>query len=149
MPETIKEEPLLGLLLFSVKEKVKKSSGATRDGFKQQAKEREFSGATFVLHFLLQFLAELPGTIGETLAVDGNTQGCRAMYAVFALQNPENHCPHVALDQIADPNGEFRCQTSQEIAIQTLFSASDIRFFQEFLNEHDMRPNMGFLDISK
>lgn len=94
-------------------------------------------------------LAALPGTLGETLAVDGDTQGCRAMYGVFALQNPKNHCPHVALDQIADPYGEFRCRESQEVAIPSLFSSSDLRFFQAFLNEHEMRPNMGFLEITE
>jgi len=88
-------------------------------------------------------LAALPKADPGTGFVDGNSMGCRALHASFALKN-DNHCAHVALDPTPDPQGNIKCQTSTATAISDLFSNEDLEWFQAFQIEKGFDPEVGF-----
>eukprot|EP00494_Astrolonche_serrata_P028554 UN28821 len=91
-------------------------------------------------------LAALPET--EDGYVDGNTQGCRALHAVFAQNNPD-HCAHISLVPAEDPKGRIKCQTSAGITAEDLWTEEDINWFIDYYGSNvdnctDL-PNCDFL----
>jgi hypothetical protein len=45
-------------------------------------------------------LANLPGSEGSLIYIDGNTVGCRALHAIFAETNPNDHCAHLSFEPL-------------------------------------------------
>lgn len=88
-------------------------------------------------------LLSLPIVDADTY-VDGNTLGCRALHAAFARTNPVNHCPHVALTPTSDPNGDFKCQVSEQISVDSLHDEFGLQFFEEFAASVGMDPSIGY-----
>jgi len=74
-------------------------------------------------------LSNLPDYTGDVYS-DGNTQACRMLHAVFAENNPD-HCPHVSLAEVADKNGDFKCQVSEDIQVSDLFSTDEINKLED------------------
>lgn len=90
-------------------------------------------------------LSSLP-TVGTIAAeFDGNTQGCRAMHATFAANNPGTHCAHVSLTEKVDPNGKVLCQKSENIAVSSLFTKASLDIFEEFQKDNEVDPDIGFV----
>lgn len=77
-------------------------------------------------------LGSLPTAQGSESYFDGNSQGCRVLHAVFASHNPKQHCPHIGFVPQADPTGIVKCQTSQEIRVDTLFTPMEVEAFLDF-----------------
>jgi len=74
---------------------------------------------------------------------DGNSQGCRALHAVFAASNPENHCPHLSFTPMLDLNNEIKCQESSNISPDDLFDDADFEVFNAFAIEQGIDPVVG------
>jgi len=73
----------------------------------------------------LKRLSNLPLAEGEYHSVDGNSQGCRYLHAVFAQTNP-SHCAHVSLIPAKDPKGNSKCQTSAGLSPDEFFTQTEI-----------------------
>ena len=73
----------------------------------------------------LKRLSNLPLAEGENRYVDGNSQGCRYLHAVFALTNPF-HCAHVSLIPAKDPKGNMKCHMSANTSPDEYFSQTEI-----------------------
>ena len=69
-------------------------------------------------------LRALPMTDGVKGYLDGNFQGCRILHATFAQENPA-HCPHVSFLPAIDKKEKLKCQISDEIVIEDLFTIED------------------------
>jgi hypothetical protein len=82
--------------------------------------------------YCLARLKALPATEGPSVYFDGNSTGCRALHAAFAVENPVHHCAHVSLDRVADPQGQFKCGKSAHRKIGGLFTPADLKFHQTF-----------------
>jgi len=76
-------------------------------------------------------LSSLPVARGGLYHIDGKSQGCRALHAVFAALNP-NHCPHISFAPQIDFKGAFKCQSSGLVDPATLFSSSDLSAYETF-----------------
>lgn len=63
--------------------------------------------------------------------IDGNTQGCRMLHAVFAVDNA-HHCAHISFEPMQDPGGLYKCQTSAQIRVSDLFSDNELANFEAF-----------------
>jgi hypothetical protein len=90
-------------------------------------------------------LNDLP--VSDDGYVTGNTQGCRALHAVFAQTN-QFHCPHVSLsNEDADNNGSFKCSNvteSVDINPEDLFDDSDFELFNQTCEDNDIDPIEGY-----
>ena len=86
-------------------------------------------------------LQELPATEAD-LHVDGNSQGCRALHAVFASVN-DVHCPHISLAPQQDVNGKIKCQTIADIQAEDLFTADEITKFFDIGLAAGIDPTTG------
>ena len=73
----------------------------------------------------LNRLSHLPLLEGEENWIDGNSQGCRYLHAVFALTNPF-HCAHVLLIPAKDPKGNYICHWSADLSPDELFTQTKI-----------------------
>lgn len=90
-------------------------------------------------------LASLPTTRDGRF--DNDSQGCRFLHATLASANPQLHCAHVALEPTADPNGNIKCSVSDNIQVSSLFSDSDISFFNGYSSEVGIDPSLGFQEL--
>jgi len=97
----------------------------------------------------IEALAALPVAETASLAVDGNSQGCRALHSVFAETNPANHCPHISLTPVEDPNEKIKCQTSTNIQTTDLFTDEELDLFDEYALRNDIDPNVGHTCCSR
>lgn len=88
-------------------------------------------------------LSALPIAEGENLYVDGNSRGCRALHAAFAVTNPK-HCAHVALDRTVDSEGRVRCQNTTLTGIEQFFSDSDLDLWNRFAEINGLDGNEGY-----
>lgn len=90
-------------------------------------------------------LAALPATTDPRDNVEGNAQGCRALYAVLALSSPEQHCPHVSLAPLADPRGRFKCpNNSITSSLPTeLLGEDDLEAFRVYAESQGFDPEIG------
>ena len=71
-------------------------------------------------------LSNLPLTEGDVYVyVDGDKLGCRALYGVFATQNP-NCCAHLSLRPTEDPNGSIKCKDSAQKDPLDFFTKAEI-----------------------
>lgn len=75
--------------------------------------------------------------------VDSNSQGCRALHAVFAATNPTQHCPHISLTPTPDPDGSIKCDTSQNIQVSDLFAENELERFRVFSEKYGLDPDIG------
>lgn len=82
----------------------------------------------------LDILEDLPISEGDGTYVDGNSRSCRAIHAVFAQTNPD-HCAHVSLARIADPNGKIVCQESANVSPTDYFTNEEILGLRQFCKE--------------
>lgn len=82
----------------------------------------------------IESLNNLTVADGELLYIDGKSQGCRNLHAVFAGTNP-SHCPHISFEPTPDQNGKIKCQTSQEISVESMFSPEEIGFFSNWCSQ--------------
>ena len=82
----------------------------------------------------IESLNNLTTADGELVYFDGKSQGCRSLHAVFAGTNP-SHCPHVSFEPTPDVSGMIKCQTSQEISVESMFSLEEIRFFTNWCSQ--------------
>ena len=73
----------------------------------------------------LKHLSNLPLAEDENRYVNGNSQGCRYLHAVFALTNPF-HCAHVSLIPAKDPKGNYICHWSADLSPDELFTQTKI-----------------------
>jgi len=80
--------------------------------------------------------------------VDGNSQGCRLVHSVFAQENPEQHCAHIAIDATVDPSGQIKCQKSSFTLPSDLFTDEEFKLFDEFANSYDIDPDIGYIEIN-
>ena len=94
----------------------------------------------------MEDLAKLP-MITTGARVDGNTQGCRMLHAVFADTNPEDHCAHLSFSPLEDPKGKFKCQESEDVRPEDLFDARDRRLYRRFCRKNDLDPSIGFRSV--
>ena len=78
----------------------------------------------------------------EGLHVDGKSQGCRALHAVFAAVN-DVHCPHLSFTPLQDVNGKIKCQTVGNIQPQDLFTAAEITKFFDIGLAAGIDPTTG------
>jgi hypothetical protein len=74
---------------------------------------------------------------------DGNSQGCRALHAVFAVTNPSHHCAHLSFTPLLDPAGNIKCQTSQARSTADLFTEADFTALRRFAIKHGIDPDIG------
>ena len=93
-------------------------------------------------------LEALP-TLTNSSYVDGNSQGCRALHAVFADTNPTNHCPHLSFDPTPDPFGNVKCQKSKIMDPLDMFDQDAIAEFQVFSTENGIDPAVGYLLVEE
>jgi len=87
-------------------------------------------------------LSKLPIVTGNSY-VDGNSQGCRALHAVFAAVNSK-HCAHISFEPKNDTNGKVKCQQSKGILPEDLFGPDDFASFYEFQVEVGISPDIGY-----
>ena len=85
-------------------------------------------------------LQELP--ITEEGRVDGKSQGCRALHAVFASVN-DVHCPHISFAPQQDVHGKIKCQTKGDILPENLFTADEITKFFDIGLAAGIDPTTG------
>ena len=78
--------------------------------------------------------------------VDGNSQGCRVLHGFLAQQSPAQHCPHISLEPLLDPDNKIKCQASsmQNIQVTDLFSQSEIQGFEAFWAANGLDPALGY-----
>jgi hypothetical protein len=88
-------------------------------------------------------LAALPMANGDKLWIDGNSQGCRALHAAFAEDNPTNHCAHISFQPQLDPKGNFKCQETEGVLPTDLFNAEDFEFWNEYCERNGFDPAIG------
>jgi hypothetical protein len=88
-------------------------------------------------------LNELPSTDSTKYYVDGKSQGCRALHAVFAETNPTNHCAHLSFTPLQDPSGNIKCQSSKNKLPSELFTANEIQIFESFAESVGIDPIKG------
>ena len=67
---------------------------------------------------------------GDSVAVSGDTQGCRVLHSVFAETNP-SHCAHLSFVPQADPNGLYKCQQSRFRPTSEMFDVDDLQVFED------------------
>lgn len=108
--------------------------------------ERVLNGScNFSINDCEEELNELD-TFTDGAYIDGNSYGCRALHGVFAETNPTNHCPHVSLDPMTDPNGNMKCYESYLIQPEKLFEEADFVMFENFETELGVDPKVGYLE---
>lgn len=123
------------------------SSSITKNFICGEVLENSCSGVIPEQANCLDRLDNLPAAEGSQLNVDGNSLGCRALHGAFAFANPLNHCAHVALNPTEDPKGRFRCQTSDNMDIDTLFSQADLDFHARNAKKLGFDVEIGFRDF--
>ena len=77
--------------------------------------------------------------------VDGNSQGCRALHAVFAETNPTAHCAHIKFQDAEDPSGRVKCSESEGVTVDDLFSDSDFAVYNLTCTQNDIDPEVGYV----
>ena len=87
-----------------------------------------------------EFLA-LDISEGDTMRIDGNSQGCRMLHSTFAELNP-SHCPHLSFDSLIDRNGKIKCQISEGIEITDQFSSDQLSYFKEIASKYGFDDTM-------
>lgn len=80
---------------------------------------------------------------GPLFRVDGKTQTCRALHAVFAQKNPEMHCAHLSFEPMKDPKGRIKCQTSGTTVPTDLFTENEFNIFNTFAIAKGIDPAIG------
>jgi hypothetical protein len=88
-------------------------------------------------------LNELPAADGTNYYVDGKSQGCRALHAVFAETNPINHCAHLSFIPMQDPSGIIKCQSSKNKLPSELFTEKEFQLFKSFAESVGIDPIKG------
>jgi hypothetical protein len=88
-------------------------------------------------------LLTLPATDGEIYYIDGRSQGCRALHAVFAATNPVNHCAHISYAPLEDPKGNTKCQSSKGTLPSSLFTDNELQMIQDFIVSVGLDPELG------
>ena len=79
--------------------------------------------------------------------IDGKSQGCRFLHAVFAAEN-DAHCPHISLIPIKDINEKTVCQESALNPVLmgspgSPFTVAEKEFFEDFVSKRGI-PEMGY-----
>lgn len=92
----------------------------------------------------MERLKHLPAAEPITGSVDGNSFGCRALHAAFALTNSD-HCAHVALDPMEDTFGKIKCQQSKGEHPRDLFTDVEWEFYVEEMVKFGIDPEIGIL----
>ena len=87
-------------------------------------------------------LLALPSTEGQQYFVDGNSQGCRALHADFAAENPD-HCAHLSFTPLQDPQGNVKCQGTKGTLPSSLFTESELQTFKDFTESEGIDPELG------
>lgn len=88
-------------------------------------------------------LLSLPLTEGPYYGIDGDSLGCRALHAAFAVTNPTGHCAHVALDATEDDQGRIKCQVAKNIDPRSKMSDQHWVFFKEQMENFGIDPDIG------
>ena len=88
-------------------------------------------------------LLTLPSAEGEQYYIDGKSQGCRVLHAVFANTNPDNHCAHLSFTPLEDPNGSIKCQSSKGTLPSSLFTERELQLFKDFSESVGVDPELG------
>jgi hypothetical protein len=89
-------------------------------------------------------LDSLPSSEGEDIRISGNTTGCRALHATFAITNPINHCAHISFPTVIDPNGKTYCQETEDTLISSLFTDAELVLVDEWAVENNIDPAVGY-----
>ena len=87
-------------------------------------------------------LLTLPSTEGKYY-IDGKSRGCRALHAVFAATNPDNHCAHLSYTPLEDPHGNIKCQKSKGTLPSSLFTERELQMFKDFAISVGVDPLLG------
>ena len=88
-------------------------------------------------------LGKLP-TFTNVSYIDGDSEACRALHVVFAVANPDGHCPHISFNPYEDPNGKIKCSESAGVKPTDLFDDDDIGMFQTFCEDNGIDPTKGY-----
>ena len=91
-------------------------------------------------------LAELP-VFNDGSFVDGDSQGCRALHAVFAETN-NDHCAHIALNATEDRKGAIKCQNSNLMNPSDYFTPADFREYDKYMVSQGIDPEIGYVETS-
>jgi len=89
----------------------------------------------------IQSLEAMPATDSNG-HVDGLSQGCRALHAVFAGTNVK-HCPHISFSPMQDMHGKTKCQTTENILPSNLFTSNEFMLFNKFCIKVGLDPAKG------
>lgn len=80
----------------------------------------------------------LPGTDEDgTGSVKGNSKGCRILHSAFAATNAK-HCPHLSFVPEKDYLGREKCQRSDGIKPEDLFSDVELKFIHDVGKENGL-----------
>lgn len=72
----------------------------------------------------------------------GPSQGCRWLHSVFVKEN-KDHCAHISSISLEDPNGKIKCQTTDLVKPESIFSSAELNFFKETsINEFGLDESM-------
>ena len=88
-------------------------------------------------------LLTLPAADGGKYYIDGKSQGCRALHAVFAATNPMIHCAHLSYTPLEDPNGSIKCQTSKGTLPSSLFTERELQMLKDYATSKGLDPELG------
>jgi hypothetical protein len=77
--------------------------------------------------------------------IDGNSQSCRVLHAVFASTN-DKHCAHISFVPETDHEGAIKCQESAGILPGDTFTADDFRAFGDWLAAEGLPPSGYVVD---
>jgi len=89
----------------------------------------------------VQSLAAMP-TVDSNGHVEGLSQGCRALHAVFAEKNIK-HCPHISFTPMQDEHGRTKCQTTGSILASDLFTSDEFTLYEKFCTKVGLDPTKG------
>jgi len=79
-------------------------------------------------------------------AFDGKDYGCRALHAIFAVNNAR-HCPHISFEPQEDYKGNIKCQESKRYSSSDYFDKEDMDSFFAFADDWNIDRDVGYAII--
>ena len=87
-------------------------------------------------------------TDGPWAHFDADTQGCRLLHAVFANENSD-HCAHISLTPMADPNGVTKCHVSSGYSPMDMFSEDDMNQYESYAAKRGLPGGVKLLTTDR
>ena len=70
----------------------------------------------------------LPAANENNNFVDDNSRGCLILHSTFAMNNKQ-HCPHISFLPMKDGKGKIKCQVSDGVTKEDLFTPEELEFY--------------------